>query len=171
MLEIAVCGLCNTGVDISTLRIFNGIDEYCPTCFRVARFGDVDSVSGDYLMDTLEQVTATEWHTLATGGGCHVIECLLPYALPNGVDRVWVSGDDTLDSWASVSSFGSRVWVGLMAYGLEAEDKDDYCIAECTRETGAVWNDDGEIENVTIDKLCDLILECLDELGLDISSL
>lgn len=106
------------------------------------------------------------WQVLGTGGGCYVLEYLLPSQLLNGVDRVWVTGDDVLDIEASVNSFGSRVQVCLMAGGLEAEDKDEYCVAECSRDTGAYWNDDtGEIDNVTASDICRMVAECLEELG------
>ena len=109
------------------------------------------------------------WHVLATGGGCYVLEYLLPSQLSNGVDRVWVAGDDVLDIEASVNSFGSRVAVLLMAGGLEAEDKDEYCVAECFRDTGAHWNDDtGEIDNVTATDICRMVAECLEELGVSL---
>lgn len=164
MLNLGICGICHTGVNVSELRLLGDSDECCSRCYWEALYSSGDA---EYVDDAMTAITGSKWQVLATGGGCHVLECVLPFTYKNGVDRIWVSGDDTLDSYAGVSSFGSRVWVGLMAYGLEAEDKDNYCIAECTRETGAVWNDDGEIENVTVEDICELIMECIHELRVE----
>ncbi len=121
------------------------------------------------IQESMKMSTGREWEILHTGGGCYVLECILPTVRANGVDRIWVTGDDVLDIEASVNSFGSRVQVCLMAGGLEAEDKDEYCVAECSRDTNANWNDDtGEIDNVTANDICHLIIECLAALGSDL---
>ncbi len=126
-------------------------------------------VSGDFLLDMLEEETGFSWHVLHTGGGCFLLEAVFPYAWVNGGDRIWVTGDEVLDQFGSPESFGSRVQVCLMAGGIEApeETKDSYCLAEACRDTGAVWNEEDEELELGASRVVELIVECLNELGVE----
>jgi len=126
-------------------------------------------VAGDFLLDQLEEVTGFSWGVLHTGGGCFLLEAVFPYAWVNGGDRIWVTGDEVLDQFGSPESFGSRVHVCLMAGGIEAteEDKEEYCVAEAFRDTGAVWNEEDEELELSASRVAELIIECLNELGVE----
>lgn len=124
-------------------------------------------VSGAFLGDALNESTGFEWAVIHTGGGCFLYEAVFPYAWVNGGDRLWLAGDDVLDQHGSPESFGSRVWLCLMAGGMEAteEDKEEYCIAEAFRDTGGVFDEESGEFDLSASRVAALVLECMNDLG------
>lgn len=119
-------------------------------------------VSGAFLGDALNESTGLEWGVLHTGGGCFVLEALIPYAEIRGADRLWLAGDDVLDEHGSPESFGSRVWLCLMAGG--DDETQEYCVAEAMSPSGAVWNDDEDDFDIGASQIVAVVARLLVEL-------
>ena len=62
------------------------------------------------LIRNLDEMGFGEWSGVNTGGGCHVLECVL-----SDGRVVFVSGDDVLSWVCDPSDFGGSVTVGVYA--------------------------------------------------------